>query len=143
VNTSEQSIKLRMARAKWRLCAAAEVVLAKKGGAATVADILELAGMSRRSYYEFFRSIDDMIESMAQHFAGSGFGPHAPWMVWVKEPGIGKPDVAAKMFQLARIASESEPTKPPSADVLLSWFARRPFTTEEAPADVTAAEVSQ
>lgn len=53
--------RLQRARQIWRMCAAAEFTFAKSGHATTVADILKNAGMSRRSYYEYFSSLENII----------------------------------------------------------------------------------
>lgn len=134
---SEQNSKIRKARAKWRLCAAAEVVLARRGQDATVADILKVAGMSRRSYYEFFRSIDDMVQQMAELAASSsGFGPNAPWMSWVTVPGRGASDMAAKAFERAKNATEGHPAPVPSDALLLAWYEQAGAPGSELSADL-------
>jgi len=61
---SKPSRHVHAARQVWRLCAAAEWAYAAHGSSTTVKDILIAAGMSRRSYYEIFRSIEHMFARM-------------------------------------------------------------------------------
>jgi AcrR family transcriptional regulator len=63
----ENRQKLTTRRQIFRLCAAAELVVAESGYRITVRDILSAAKMSRRSFYEIFLSLDDLLDRM--HYA--------------------------------------------------------------------------
>lgn len=66
--------EINKAIAVWRLCSAAEYCLSQAAFSGrlqhvVVAEIIKTAGMSRRSYYEFFANLDHQIERM--HFAAA------------------------------------------------------------------------
>lgn len=133
----EETRKLLSARQKWRLCAAAEVAFAQHGGKTTVRDILSIACMSRRSFYEFFSSVDDIVEKMTQHREACGFGPEAPWMEYANVPSLGfgpadlSPQDAFARARLVLMRSDDPQLAVPSDTALLQWFEKRPEQTAE------------
>lgn len=101
--------KVQEARQKLRMCSAAEFVCARLGTDATVADILKQAGMSRRSFYEYFDSLADMIEQM--HRATSGpvkCGPHVSWLALAANPGRDIGMSPEHAFERSRMAAASD-----------------------------------
>lgn len=91
------------ARQKYRLAAGVERALATIGYKATVADALKCAGMSRRTFYEHFTSMEDVIVRMQRAM---------PAMV--------------ALYQVERPGDEPESKEPRDADrayrlVLCDW----------------------
>lgn len=56
--------QVREAQQLWRLCSAVESGIRQHGYRVTVAQVCTIAGMSRRSFYEFFDSLHDAYERM-------------------------------------------------------------------------------
>jgi AcrR family transcriptional regulator len=61
--------ELAAARRLYRLCCGIEYALCVKGYRATVADVIEHAGMSRRTFYEIFESLHDAYIRMQRAMA--------------------------------------------------------------------------
>jgi AcrR family transcriptional regulator len=128
---SPERRKLSQARAKWRLCAAAEVVLARMGTKAKVADVLKQAGMSRRSFYEHFNSLEHIDDQMVYHRTLAGFGPCANWMAWARNPaftGLLGGDASAAFAHAREVAERGALPVPGNAE-LLAWFEKRQLGT--------------
>lgn len=117
-----RSTPKQIARQKWRLCAAVEYVCAVMGTSATVADALKQAGMSRRSFYEFFDSLDDICEAMQIASREHNRAPHAPFRLLSLNPCRDDID-AASAFSYARSVLEAGALEVPDDESLLAWGA--------------------
>lgn len=141
---NEHRRSLHHARQMWRLCVAAEVMFARMGASATVADIIKQAGMSRRSYYEYFSSREQQV--LAMHLAAKNviekrlapqerakggseltipYVPHADWILLAHRPSASEDINIVAAFQRAREAVRRAKEAPPPAiladDDLLAW----------------------
>lgn len=128
--TTRETKRLQQA---WRLAAAAEWVLARKGKDTVVADIIAAAGNSRRTFYELFMNVDDLLMSMWMRERTHGFEAvdlKVPCMSWflVAMPmfeelvqGSGwKPGIALARMEAAREIKEPRPI--PSEAELTDWW---------------------
>src|SRR5690349_5007518 len=124
--------KIHTARALWRLCAATEFVCARLGVKATVADVLKAAGMSRRSFYQFFESLEQAIEVMHNvqlwtlaHKSDPtelATSPGAPWVLLSLDPSRDIGLDASAAFSQARLVKEYDAPRPvPSDKDLIEW----------------------
>lgn len=80
--------KQRRARQVFRLCAAVEHAVAKSGYRCVVADVLKAAGMSRRSFYERFDSLEDLTVRMHRAFGSAA----------ARSAGLGEDDATLSTF---------------------------------------------
>lgn len=131
------------------MCRAAQVVFARKGAHAIVSDVLTEARMSRRSFYEFFTSIQDLIVRMNRAWAltlADWDPPHATWMAYAFSPStvylLDEMHSPQEAFEEAvRVASRaaSHGWKAPTENELVDWFAAlmRGVPASAAPAEVT------
>jgi AcrR family transcriptional regulator len=124
--------KIQQARQTWRMCAAAEVAFAKLGRGTTVADILKAAGMSRRSFYEMFGKIEDIVRLSVEHRRATGLGPSLEFMALAYAPSRETHIDANAAFAAARAAAErGEPLPAPGVEELLAWYDQTPLPTVE------------
>lgn len=138
-SSAEDRKMLARGRNVWRLCAAAEWAFAKYGKDTTAAHIISAAGMSRRSFYEFFRSVEHLFARLtwaADQFDQTETGtiycdmvcPSADFMlVALPLEVVKKRDMSGTDFLLAFQARakrvEAGPEPIPSHDGFLLWYA--------------------